>query len=42
MAKNITEIRRFYIMKHKRLYTLFIIFLLVLMVGLPILRLFIR
>ena len=29
-------------MKHKRLYTLFIIFLLVLMVGLPILRLFIR
>ena len=29
-------------MKHKRLYTLFIIFLLILMVGLPLLRLFIR
>lgn len=29
-------------MKHKRLYTFFIIFLLILMVGLPLLRLFIR
>lgn len=29
-------------MKHKRLYTLFIIFLLILMVGVPLLRLFVR
>ncbi len=29
-------------MKHKRLYTFFIIFLLILMVGLPLLRLFVR
>ena len=27
-------------MKHKRIYTLFVIFLLLLMVGLPLLRLF--